>query len=253
MTSHRERWDAYFVRDAHGQPTDVLANKLGITDQLELLKAERQHSNLATARILHGDIPIPKTFDLAHLKAIHKALFNEVYEWAGHPHTVGISKGVSDFALPGLEVEQAVRMAQRIIADTPWRATSPEVFATCMDQVFAWINHAHPFREGNGRTTRLFLMDVAALGQRELQFQRIHPNVWNQRSELTSPDRGSVIPVPDAMIDVFRLIARTTPHRDQQHQQPLIDQLRARAAQQTPTTNRHDRQHTTHHDQDLER
>ncbi len=71
---------------------------------------------------------------------------------------------------------------------------------------------AHPFREGNGRTTRLFLADVAALARRRLEFARIGKAVWDQRSELTSPDLGTTTPVPDAMVPVMHHVAGCTEH-----------------------------------------
>lgn len=230
MPTHKERWDAYLVKDDEGNTTNVLRNNFGITDGHELERIERRYSGIARQEIESGEIPIPRTFDMAHLQLIHKKLFEQVYPWAGKIRTVAISKGVTDFALPGPEIAHAMQQAQNIIAATPWATLDQATFGHRMAEVFAWINYAHPFREGNGRATRQFMRHVAELAGRELHFERISAQAWNQRSALTSPDRGTHTPVPEAMIDVFKIIG-TPVARQQSNDQPLIDQLRERAKQ----------------------
>lgn len=72
--------------------TRVLRNKLGLTSAAELDFAERRFS---TARARQG-IPTGN-FDLKHLRAIHRHLFQDIYDWAGQIRTVEISKGDSQF------------------------------------------------------------------------------------------------------------------------------------------------------------
>ena len=230
MATHKERWDAYLVKDDEGNPTRVLRNNFGITNLRELERVERRCSGIARQEIESGEIQIPRTFDMAHLRLIHEKLFEQVYPWAGKVRTVAISKDFTDFALPGPEIAHAMSQAQKIIADTPWATLDQATFGLRMAQVFAWVNHAHPFREGNGRTTRQFMRHVAELAGRELHFERVPAQAWNQRSAMTSPDRGSHTPVPDAMVDVFKIIG-TPMERPQSKDRPLIDQLRERAQQ----------------------
>lgn len=71
--------------------TYVLKNKLGITDEAELKKAEREITSLRTAQLLQN--PIAGVFDFNFLKKIHKFLFGDIYEWAGKTRNVNISKG----------------------------------------------------------------------------------------------------------------------------------------------------------------
>ena len=230
MATHKERWDAYFVKDVDGNPTSVLSNNFGITDLRELQQIERRCSGIARQEIESGEIQIPRTFDMAHLRLIHKTLFEQVYPWAGKVRTVAIRKGSTDFALPGPEIAHAMSQAHKIIIDTPWATLDQATFSHGMAQVFAWVNHAHPFREGNGRTTRQFMRHVAELADRELHFEHISAQDWNQHSAMTSPERGSHTPVPKAMIDVFKAIA-TPPQHPHSKDRPLIDQLRERAQQ----------------------
>ena len=214
MTEHGPgEWNAYFQHDERGERTEVLANRLGIVDDDGLQLAERDHGARAALRIRTGASPVAQTFDLAHLRAIHEALFGEVYAWAGRVRTVGLAKGMTTFADPGEGIRRAAAQAQRVVHDTDWPSADDELFAVRLAEVFAWVNLAHPFREGNGRTTRLFLADVAALAGRRLEFARVGKAVWDQRSELTSPDLGSTTPVPDAMVPVMRHVAGGAAHR----------------------------------------
>ena len=74
----------------------VLKNKLGITDQNELEKAEA--ALVATRSYQIQQMPLKGDFNLKHLQAFHKYLFGDVYEWAGELRTIDISKGGNMFA-----------------------------------------------------------------------------------------------------------------------------------------------------------
>jgi cell filamentation protein len=67
-------------------------------------------------------------------------------------------------------------------------------------------NFAHPFREGNGRTTRIFLSHVAELSPFRLDFTRVGADVWNQRASLSMPDRGATRLHPDEIVGVFKVM-----------------------------------------------
>jgi cell filamentation protein len=77
--------------------TNVLKNLRGLTDAklLERFEARRTHRRLAELI----DAPLPGGFDIAHLKAIHRYIFQDVYEWAGQFRTVNLSKGGHLFGL----------------------------------------------------------------------------------------------------------------------------------------------------------
>ena len=70
----------------------VLRNRLGITDEAELDFSERELVSQRAAETIPTG-----AFDLAHLRAIHRHLFQDVYDWAGELRTVEISKGASQF------------------------------------------------------------------------------------------------------------------------------------------------------------
>lgn len=182
--------------------TKVLKNKWGITDEKSLLLVERLHTSLQGERIAAGLIPIERTFDAEHLKAVHKALVGDLYSWGGEYRTVSMRRGVNRFA----EVPQIPALLDRMheqITEIDWATDKPEVFATNMAAVFTTQNFAHSFRDGNGRVARIVLNHVAEMSPYRLDFTRIEPQVWNQRSALTMPDRGSMRVHPEEIVGVF--------------------------------------------------
>lgn len=114
-------------------------------------------------------------FDADHLKAIHRHLFQDVYEWAGHTRDelVPLSDGTIATEprlrkLDGKEFMNGRDIAARLdeiathLQETDFlRGLPREEFATAAADVMAAINEAHPFREGNGRTQRAFMQELA--------------------------------------------------------------------------------------------
>jgi cell filamentation protein len=68
--------------------------------------------------------------------------------------------------------------------------------------VFAYLNQAHPFREGNGRTSKVFMEEVAEQSRFTLDFSRVAPDQWNQASMLSRPDLLAYEPVPNSLVPV---------------------------------------------------
>ena len=76
--------------------TGVLKNRLGITDEATLETTEAQFVAQRSHELVQD--PIPGAFDLPHLQAIHRHLFGDLYEWAGHLRTVDLTKDTNRFA-----------------------------------------------------------------------------------------------------------------------------------------------------------
>jgi cell filamentation protein len=181
----------------------VLRNRLNIHDFDELSRAEHVLVTGRTDQLHRGDVQVPRTFDLEHQRTIHRNLFGDVYDWAGELRTVELYKdSLITFATPSdfLRVTDA---AAKIVASTQWAELDRDDFAERMSDVFAWVNYAHPFRERNGRTAKVFLMHVAELSRYRLRFDLVEPDRWNIGSMYTLPDRQSATPVPALMISVF--------------------------------------------------
>ena len=125
----------------------ILENKLGITDSAELARMEEKMSK-AKAVELYGN-NIIEEFEIGKfsgLAKIHKFLFDQIYSFAGKVRTVNIAKGNFRFASV-MYLEDALKH----IDDMP-QSTYDEIIEKYIE-----MNIAHPFREGNGRSTRIWL------------------------------------------------------------------------------------------------
>ena len=125
----------------------ALENKLGITDSTELAKAEERISKTKALEMFQQGLL--DTFEVGTfrgLSQIHKYLFDEIYDFAGQVRTVNIAKGSFRFA-PVLYLTSALENISRMP-----QSTFDEIIAKYVE-----MNVAHPFREGNGRSTRLWL------------------------------------------------------------------------------------------------
>lgn len=169
----------------------VLRNKLGLRDAKALDRAERL---LVSQRIQE---PLPRgEFDLDHLRAIHRHLFQDIYEWAGELRTVEISKGATQFQ-PRKFIETGIADVHRRILERDFLVDlSSTVFAESAGQIIGDINHAHPFREGNGRTQLLYLKQLAENAGHRIVFTRIDVDRWMEASKRSHlGDYGGMISV----------------------------------------------------------
>lgn len=147
------------MRDPYCYPNSrVLKNKLKIIDFDELYNEERNLSILRERELL--DSGINGRFDFEHLKAIHRYLFQDVYDWAGEVRTVDIANGNMFCRCFAIETE-----AERIFAELKKEKYLQNLKAGEMAKRLAYylaeINALHPFREGNGRTQREFIRQLA--------------------------------------------------------------------------------------------
>ena len=125
----------------------ALENKLGITSSPELAEAEERISKKKAVELFeNGLLDRMEPGTTASLKAIHKYLFDEIYDFAGEPRTVNIAKGSFRFA-PLMYLEAALANIDKMP-----QSTFDEIV-----EKYVEMNIAHPFREGNGRSTRIWL------------------------------------------------------------------------------------------------
>ena len=162
---HRARWDSYFIPG-----TDVLRNRLGLDDAGTLQSAENDLVEARIAELRASPIIVRQTFDAKHLTALHRHLFQDVYEWAGELRTVGIEKGGEHF-VPPHDIETPLEhLAHRIRESNHLRTKSDHEAADELAYLYDFVNYAHPFREGNGRTQREFLDQLMARSGRGLDW-----------------------------------------------------------------------------------
>jgi cell filamentation protein len=137
--------------------TGILKNLLGCRTEEGLSLKERELSYLRQTELwLH---PIEPTFDLAHLQAIHKHLFQDVYSWAGRLRTIDISRDETLFASHSRIEPYAQTVFAKLAAERHRIATVG--LAGRLAHYLGEINAMHPFREGNGRTQRIFIDQLA--------------------------------------------------------------------------------------------
>ena len=128
----------------------TIKNKLNIEDAVELARAEERISKQkAIALWLSGDLNKMKAGTFYSLATIHRAMFEDIYDFAGKLRTVNISKGSFRFA-SALYLREAVTMIEKMP-----QSNFDEIIAKYVE-----MNVAHPFREGNGRSMRLWLDQV---------------------------------------------------------------------------------------------
>ena len=128
----------------------VMQNKLGIIDSIELAHEEERLTKKRALELY--DKKILDSFEVgtfAGLKEIHGYLFQDVYDFAGKMRTVNIAKGNFRFA-PDLYLAEALESIDKMPQDT---------FEAIVEK-YVEMNVAHPFREGNGRSTRIWLDNI---------------------------------------------------------------------------------------------
>lgn len=128
----------------------ALKNKLGMIDSTELAREEERISKKKAAEMFEsGMLDTVKPGSYAALQAVHKQLFGDIYEFAGQTRNVNIAKGNFRFA-PVMYLDAALVSVEKMPQST-------------FDQIvekYVEMNIAHPFREGNGRSARIWLDQI---------------------------------------------------------------------------------------------
>lgn len=154
--------------------TTVLVNKFDLHSQGELDAVE---ASLVTAKAMQWEEDPPcRTFDFAHYKAIHRHLFGELYEWAGQVRTINIAKKGTQFC-PAEEIEPVGKAVfERLARKNFFRGLPRRPFIEELVDLYERTNELHPFREGNGRTQRVFLAQLAQDAGHPLDFSCVEPD-----------------------------------------------------------------------------
>lgn len=155
----------------------VLRNNHGITDSEWLDRIER---SLVSQRIIEG-VPFGG-FDLAHLQAVHRHLFQDTYDWAGEIRTVEIAKSGHLFQFQRFIATGMNDIHRRLESGNFLRNLSRAEFAASAGRIIGDVNYVHPFREGNGRTQLLYLEQLAEQAAHPLDLTRLDPGRWIEAS-----------------------------------------------------------------------
>lgn len=150
--------------------TDVLKNKAGLKSPAKL---ERFETAMTFAR---SEEPLPNgRLSAAHYCAVHRHLFQDVYEWAGKYRTVRMSKDASMFCYPEHIRVEMQRLFAWLREQDYLRGRHADAFAAGAAHFLSELNAIHAFREGNGRTQLTFLALVANRAGHPLDLGRLDP------------------------------------------------------------------------------
>lgn len=156
----------------------VLENKLNITNQLELNKAEEKISKQKAKQLFEsGEINRIEVGNFKGLAQIHSYLFSDIYDFAGRLREVNIAKGNFRFA-PVIYLSQALENIDKM----------PQNNFEKIIEKYVEMNIAHPFREGNGRATRIWLDLIL---KHEIK-QVIDWNLVDKNEYLSAMERSTV-------------------------------------------------------------
>ena len=149
----------------------VLINKLDLRDQVELDDFEAEISSARANEPLPGG-----NLDFAHYCAVHRHLFQDVYEWAGTPRTVRISKQGNPFCFPEHIHAQASKLFADLKDGNYLENLPANEFAKRAAHFLAELNAIHAFREGNGRAQLTFFALLADRAGQTLDLEKLDPD-----------------------------------------------------------------------------
>lgn len=168
----------------------VLKNKWGITDGNDLAVMELSATRFRIDQL--RERPIKGKFDLNHLQAIHRHIFQDVYEWAGELRDGALSKGANLFAQPEHLVSYGGKVFGALKQENHLKGLNRQTFLDRLAHHFGEINALHPFREGNGRALQTFFSQLCVEAGYELDFTKADRKRWNdaaRRSFSESPQK----------------------------------------------------------------
>ena len=188
------------VDDPYTYPgTDTLRNRLGITDDKTLTEAERRLTLARGAEAAR--LTFPATAD--GYRALHRHLFQDLYDWAGQDRTVNIAKGGSSFAhVPYIARELDKRFSDMRAGDALKGLARDEFFDRLGNHINE-INAIHAFREGNGRTMRHHAAQLAHDAGHPIRIASIDKTAWMDASRhgfLTGDHRPMAAVLAEAAI-----------------------------------------------------
>ena len=170
----KDTWDDYFI-----DKTNVLKNKLGITDNKVLEEKEKE---ITLKKLTYLELfPIEGKFDINHLKAVHMFLFSDIYPFAGKFRSCSLAKK-TQFYDPSI-IEDELKKTLEELNDSITDIYDERKYAYVLAKAYYNMMAIHPFREGNGRSTREFLREfvldknILLRLNVKLDFSKIYENI----------------------------------------------------------------------------
>lgn len=145
-----EHWDDYLIPG-----TNVLKNKLNINNRNELIETEKNITRKTLAKAYLK--PTCKLFNAQELKSLHKDIFGSIYPFAGEFRLCTLGKNKDTFCPPE-HIEQNLDTILKDLNNLP-EINYPQELAFYIAPFYHDLIMVHPFREGNGRTIRVFIRE----------------------------------------------------------------------------------------------
>ncbi|WP_051407333.1 Fic family protein [Nocardia sp. CNY236] len=203
----------------------VLRNRYGLKDPDQLKRREYRETLLRETEIRQGRADIPTTGTAEEWRAIHLHLFSNVYPWAGEYRTVRLFKSGLEFAAPS-GLEQILADTTGEISQIDWSALDLNGFIDRAARAHMLLNYAHPFREGNGRSEKIFLDRQIASARYELDYTQVTTHEWNTAAvwSLSHKSHGQKPTDHRDLLGVFRRITvpRSNPSATEKPLDPTI-------------------------------
>lgn len=176
--------------------TSCLINKFDVKDESVLKELETTITLTKTTEYFLN--PLFSTFDVQHYRNIHKYLFGDIYEWAGEYRSVDMSKKGTSFAKADSVECLMSKCFGRLNANNLFQGLSFDDFVDNIVDFYCVTNMIHPFREGNGRTQRVFLTQLINYNGYTIDFSEIDTD------ELMIATIQAANGVTDYLRDIFK-------------------------------------------------
>lgn len=163
--------------------TSVLVNKRDF-------RSPEAAKQLETDAVIRRSVSLPESLkagplDATHFSSVHRHLFQDVYSWAGEFRSVNLSKGESTFTRADRVETQGNAIFAALAKDKHLAGLDKPAFVEKLTDYYSQVNAWHPFREGNGRTTRLFFDVLAQRAGYRLDMRGVTKQEWNDAAALS--------------------------------------------------------------------
>lgn len=175
--------------------TTCLINKFDIRDEKKLSNIEAAITFAKASEL--EKTPVKGKFDLKHYLAIHRFLFEDIYDWAGELRTVEISKKGTTFANTAELENLCISCFERLKKLNYFKGLEFPEFVENIVDLYCVTNKIHPFREGNGRTQRIFISQLIRYNGYDIDFSKIDTD------ELMIATIHSASGIRDYLTDIF--------------------------------------------------
>lgn len=170
--------------------TDILINNLDIKDKKVLQQYE---AKITAAKLLAlRQKGIVGNFDSQHLNKIHTFLFEDIYPFAGKYRTENIAKGVFRFAEWEYIEPELENLLNKLKKENYLKDLPKEKLANRLAFYLSELNVLHPYREGNGRTTREFIRELALKNGFTLNLKKVSPKAFLEASVKSIVDTSEL-------------------------------------------------------------